>query len=71
MRELKEILKKNNIRANSYLKKGKSIIVSDSNQKFVIKPKHNRNEIFDYLNTRNFRYYPKIYDIDEDYEVVE
>lgn len=71
MRELKEILKKNNIRANSYLKKGKSIIVSDSNQKFVVKPKHNRNEIFNYLNTRNFRYYPKIYDIDEDYEVVE
>ncbi len=71
MRALKDILKKNSIRASSYIKKGKSVIVSDGKKKYVIKPRNNCNDIFKYLNNRNFNYYPKIYDNDKDYEVTE
>ena len=71
MRELKEILKKNNIKASSYMKKGRSTIISTLDKKYVIKPKNNRNDIFEYLDNRNFNYYPKITDKDDDYEVME
>ena len=71
MRELKDILKKNNIKASSYLKKGRSIIVSTLDKRYVIKPKTNQNDIFEYLDNRNFNYYPKIVNKDSDYEVME
>lgn len=71
MRELKQILKKNNIKASSYMKKGRSTIVSTLNKKYVIKPCNNRNDIFEYLDNRNFNYYPKIEDKDDDYEIME
>lgn len=71
MRELKDILRKNNIKASSYLKKGRSIIVSTLDKRYVIKPKNNQNDIFEYLDNRNFNYYPKIFNKDSDYEVME
>ena len=71
MRELKDILKKNNIRASSYDKKGNSVIVSTLDNKFVIKKNLKKEEIFTYLDNRNFNYYPKIYGKDNEYEILE
>ena len=71
MRELKEVLKRNNIKASSYSKKGRSIVISTLDQRYVVKPKENCGKIFEYLDNRNFNYYPKIFNIDDDYEIME
>lgn len=64
---LKDILKRNSLRVNSYEKMGKSIKINTDNGKYIIKKNNNNEEIFNYLITRNFNYYPDIIDRDEDY----
>lgn len=71
MRELKEILKKNNIKARGYQKIGNSVVVDDDNKKYVINKHKYKKDILKYLNSRNFNYYPKIYDSNDDYDICE
>lgn len=71
MRELKEILKKNNIIARGYHKIGNSIIIEDNNKKYVVNKHKYKKDILKYLNSRNFNYYPKIYDSTDDYDITE
>lgn len=71
MRELKEILKKNNIKARGYQKIGNSVVVDDDNKKYVINKHKYKKDILKYLNSRNFNYYPKIYDSTDDYDITE
>ena len=60
MKEINDLLKRNDIRALSYKKDG-NIIISDTNiGKVVIKKNSNKDYIYNYLNTRNFNYYPEI-----------
>ena len=59
MKEINELLKKNEMRATSYKKLGNVILVDTNVGKVVIKKCANKNHIYNYLNTRNFDYYPE------------
>src|SRR5574344_376191 len=65
MKEIHDLLKKNNLRATSYIKNGKAITIESADQKYIIKPKFNR-EILNYLDIRGFDYYPTIINDDND-----
>lgn len=68
MKAISDLLKKNDIRALSYKKRG-NILIADTNiGKIVIKKNKNKDYIYNYLNTRNFNYYPEILN-QEDYIV--
>ncbi len=69
MKEVNDLLRKNNLRPYKYVKDGKSIIVETDCKKVVIKPKTNI-EILKYLNSRSFDYYPNILnDLEDDYYI--
>lgn len=69
MKELLPILKKHDLRTNSYEKKGHVIIIDSNKGKLVLKKKNNP-EIYNYLDSRSFNYYPK-YIPDNEYEIME
>lgn len=60
MKEISDILKKNDIRAHGYKKDGNVIIVDTNIGKVVLKRNKNKDYIYEYLNDRNFNYYPDI-----------
>ena len=64
MKEINLFLRKNDIRALSYKKVGKVVIADTNIGKIVIKENSNKDYIFNYLNTRNFNYYPEILEKD-------
>ena len=65
MKEINLLLKKNDIRALSYQKKGKVIIADTNIGKVVIKENNNKDYIYNYLNSRSFNYYPEIIENDK------
>lgn len=69
MKELKDILEKNGLRAKRYEKVGKVILIDTNNGKFIIKKTEENNDIFNYLVTRNFNYYPDIIDYNGKYQI--
>lgn len=69
MKLLKEILKKNNLRATSYEKIGKIVKIDTNNGSYIIKKTKDNKDIFNYLITRNFNYYPDIIDYDNNYSI--
>lgn len=69
MLKINEVLKKNNLRTNSYKKLGKAILVNTNDGKKVIK-ESGQNDIYRYLESRNFNYYPNIIETDN-YEIIE
>ena len=66
MKEISDLLKRNDIRAHSYKKEGNVVIADTNIGKVVIKKNKNKDYIYNYLNDRNFNYYPKILS-EEDY----
>lgn len=72
MRKFNDILNKYSLKPQRYEVKGKVTIIDTNNGKYVIKEKNreNNSSIYDYLNSRNFNYYPKILSDDEDDYVV-
>ena len=68
MKAISELLKKSDIRALSYKKNGNVIIAQTNIGKVVIKKNKNKDYIYNYLNNRNFDYYPEIIK-EEDYIV--
>lgn len=65
MKEINDVLKRNNIRALNYEKIGNVIIVNSNKGKYVIKKNNIDSEIFKYLNNRDFKEYPHtIFDSD-------
>ncbi|MEG2322643.1 MAG: hypothetical protein RSB71_04105 [Bacilli bacterium] len=70
MKKINEILKKYDIKPYRYTTSGKATIVDTPVGRFVIKEKKRNNEIFKYLNSRSFNYYPKVInDMLDDYEI--
>lgn len=69
MKEIYNLLKKHNIKPFSYKKNGNVFIVDSSEGKYVIKKIKNK-DIFPYLDSRSFNYYPK-YVLDNDYLIME
>ena len=74
MKHLSEFLKEYEIKPKSYKKLGKATIINTKEGKFVVKEKHrdNNTNIYKYLDSRNFNYYPKIMTNElDDYEISE
>lgn len=68
MLELNRILKNNNLIPKKYIKKDDDYIVETNTKKLIIK-KH-KSDIYKYLNSRNFNYFPKVI-TNYDYDIIE
>ena len=70
MKQFKNILRENDLKVNKYTIKGKSVIVDTPKGLFVLK-KTKGNNIYKYLLSRGFNYFPKILAIDNDNVIYE
>ena len=64
MKELIKTLKKHDLKALSYKKVGNVVIVDSNKGKYVLKKVKNK-DLFSYLDSRSFNYYPRFIDDDE------
>ena len=72
MRQIKEVLNKYELKPHRYIKSGKVFFIDTVDGRYAVKEKNTNNDIFKYLNTRNFNYYPKILSsAQDDYEITE
>ena len=71
MKNYNELLKEINLKPLSYLKKGRSLIITTKDKKYVLKEKINNPDIYNYLKSRSFNYFPKIIYFDDTYELTE
>lgn len=72
MKQINEILKKYQMKPYRYTANGKVTIVDTEMGRFAIKERINNKEIFNYLKSRSFDYYPKIInDENDEYEISE
>lgn len=73
MKKINEVLKKYSLKPHRYIKEGNVTIIDTDQGRYVIKEKKkSNNKIYNYLNSRNFDYYPNLLtDINEDYEITE
>ena len=70
MKLFKKILDKNDLKVDKYTMKGKTMIVNTPLGQFAIK-KGNLDNIYKYLLSRNFEYFPKVIDSNEDSTIYE
>lgn len=70
MNRFKDILDRNDLTALKYTIKGKSTIVNTPLGQFVLKEKKD-NDIYKYLLSRNFNYFPKVIDSNDDITMYE
>lgn len=74
MKSFNQVIKKYELKPNCYRKNGNVTIVDSKRGKFVIKAKREDmdDNIYRYLESRNFNYYPNfISDEDDDYQISE
>ncbi len=69
MKEINELIRE--YKPNGYKKIKNVILIKTKDNKMIIKKKQNTNNIYDYLNSRSFRYYPKIINENENYRITE
>ena len=63
----KSILQKYSIKPFGYTKKNNAIIINTKEQKYVLKKRiKNNKDLFNYLKSRSFDYFPYPYNEDED-----
>lgn len=69
MLKINDLLHKYELKPLKYIKKNNAIIINTEKGSFVFKKKSD-NPIYDYLNSRNFKYYPEVLsNKDDDYEI--
>lgn len=74
MKKINEILQKYNLKPYKREYKGNALIIYTEKGNYVIKEKgrEKNSEIYEYLKSRNFHYYPKeINHIDDDYQIMD
>ncbi|NLL44656.1 MAG: hypothetical protein GX247_03200 [Mollicutes bacterium] len=74
MRKINHLLKKYDLKPYQYRNLGKVTFIDTDQGRFVIKEKtgNEDNKIYEYLESRQFNYYPKIInDLNENYEITE
>ncbi len=72
MRKVSELLKHLDCKPYRYTKNGKVILVDTDRGSYVIKDKKKDNsQIFAYLKSRNFDYYPKVLYEEDDYQILQ
>lgn len=65
MKTFKKLLNKEGLKVDKYTIKGKATIVDTPLGQFVLKQNKGNKNIYKYLSSRNFDYFPKIIDQDE------
>ena len=65
MKTFKKLLNKEGLKVDKYTIKGKATIVDTPLGQFVLKQNKGNNNIYKYLSSRNFDYFPKIIDEDD------
>lgn len=70
MRKYKDVIRKYNLKPISYIKKGNALIIDTKEKKYVIKEKIRNPDIYEYLDSRSFNYYPPVIS-DDNYEISE
>lgn len=63
MKQYKNLLEKLNLKVNKYTIKGKTIIIDTNSGKYVLKKDNNMN-LYKYLESRNFKYFPSVLEHD-------
>lgn len=73
MKTINDILKKYDIKPNSYRRQGSAIIVDTKEGTYVIKETDttSKKKTYNYLMSRNFNYYPEVLGSEEDYEITQ
>ena len=72
MSKISQLLNKYDIKPIKYQKQGKVTIVETNDRKYVIKENNHNDEIYNYLKSRSFDYFPRlINEQDDDYEITE
>ena len=72
MLSLKELLKKYDLKPHRYERVGKVVYVDTNDKRFVVKNNNRNKEILNYLESRNFDYFPPIINnINDEYEITE
>lgn len=71
MLEIKEFLSSNKIKPLRYKQNGNTTLIETDNNKLILKKSKMNKEMFDFLETRSFNYYPKVIAYDEDYMLSE
>lgn len=66
MREFNDLLKKYELKPHRYTRIGKVTVIDTDEGKYVVKRKKENNQIYNYLKNRNFDYYPKLINKDND-----
>lgn len=66
MKQINDLLKSHDLIPFRYEKNGNVVIVDTNLGKFVLKAKNANNDIYNYLNSRSFFYYPKNISNDKD-----
>lgn len=67
MKQLHNFLKSHNFKPTRYQKKGKVYIVENNGEYYAIKKKNSyKNDIYRYLESRSFNYYPEVLNEDDD-----
>lgn len=70
MNRIGEILRNYDIKPSRYLRKGKVIVIDTKDKKYVLKNEKRNKDIYDYLKSRSFDYFPeRLNNIDDDYEL--
>ena len=68
----KQLLEKYHIKPIGYTKKNNAIIIETKDNKFVLKKRTNQDNLFNYLKTRSFNYFPDNYSDESDqYDIFE
>lgn len=70
MIEIDNILKKHDLRTNYYKRMGKATLINSNKGLLILKPKIDSN-IYSYLDSRSFNYYPKKVIDDNEYDITE
>ena len=72
MFKINEILKKNSLVANRYIKNSNVYFVDTNSGRFVVKENKCDSKIYNYLKSRSFDYYPKVLNSNsEDYLIMD
>ena len=71
MIKIGEVLRNNDIKPKKYFKKGNVFFVDTVDNRYVLKEGSRDKNIYDYLRSRNFNYFPNLISRDQDYEITE
>ena len=71
MKKINGLIKQSGLKPYRYIKNGNVTLIDTEIGRFAIKKKNRNNEIFNYLRSRDFDYYPNVVYDENEYEITE